>query len=200
MANPLFANEKSSRSLSEFEFLHNPSDKNSKLGVGSFASVKLAKEKKTGKQHAIKIVLFLTLLCTQPFSRSQCILIKSPTQIYTILKPRSQSTEKLNHPNIIKFHDYILKEHNVYLVLDYAESGNLYSYIHKRKSLSTEEIFRFFYQSASAIHYLHQNDILHRDIKPENLLLDKNKNIKLCDFGWSTRRITEKRLAFNENC
>ena len=68
MANPLFTNEKSSRSLTEFEFVHNPTDKNSKLGVGSFASVKLAKDRKTGKQHAIKIVImpfvpiWLTLL------------------------------------------------------------------------------------------------------------------------------------------
>ena len=74
---------------------------------------------------------------------------------------------KLDHPNIIKFYDYIHKDHNVYLILDYAESGNLYSYIHKRKSLSSEEIFRFFYQATLAIQYLHQNDILHRDIKPE---------------------------------
>lgn len=100
---------------------------------------------------------------------------------------------KLEHPNIVKFHDYMQKDHNVYLILDYAESGNLYSFLHKRKSLSPDEVFRFFHQTCLAIHYLHQNDILHRDIKPENLLLDKTHNIKLCDFGWATRRITEKR-------
>ena len=61
MANPIFTNEKSTRSLIEFEFLHNPNDKNSKLGIGSFASVKLAKERKTGKQCAIKIVKLLSV-------------------------------------------------------------------------------------------------------------------------------------------
>jgi len=56
MTNPAPSNEKGGRSLSEFEFLHDPNDKSAKLGTGSFASVKLAKEKKTGKQYAIKIV------------------------------------------------------------------------------------------------------------------------------------------------
>jgi len=62
MANPIFVNEKPLRSISEFDFVHDPNDKSSKLGVGSFASVKLAKDKKTGKSHAIKIVSSFFLL------------------------------------------------------------------------------------------------------------------------------------------
>lgn len=104
---------------------------------------------------------------------------------------------KLDHPNIIKFHDYIQKDNNVYLVLDFAENGNLYSYLHKRRqNLNADEVFNFFYQTCLAIQYLHQNDVLHRDIKPENLLLDKNHNIRLCDFGWAARKIKEKRFYF----
>ena len=48
--------EKSSRSLTEFEFLHAPHDKSAKLGLGSFATVKLAREKKSGKLFALKMV------------------------------------------------------------------------------------------------------------------------------------------------
>lgn len=182
MANPILPNEKSTRSLSEFEFIHDPSDKNSKLGIGSFASVKLAKEKKTGKQHAIKIISMEPKKCTS----SDLHNIRTEISIH----------RKLEHPNIVRFHDYIQKDNNIYFILDYAENGNLYSYIHKRKSLQPEEIFRFFHQTCLAIHYLHQNDVLHRDLKPENLLLDKSKDVKLCDFGWATRRITEKRTTF----
>ena len=81
----------------------------------------------------------------------------------------------------------------VYLVLDYAENGNLYSYIHKKKGFTEFECFKFFYQTVLAIQLMHQNNAMHRDLKPENLLLDKNYNIKLCDFGWAAQNIHDKR-------
>lgn len=56
MSSQFSISEKPTHNVSEFEFLHDPLDKNAKLGVGSFASVKLAKEKKTGKLYAIKVV------------------------------------------------------------------------------------------------------------------------------------------------
>lgn len=54
--------EKSSRNISEFELVHHPKDKFAKLGEGSFATVKLAKEKATGKLFALKIVTFSRFL------------------------------------------------------------------------------------------------------------------------------------------
>ena len=52
---------KPTHSLSDFEFLHDPKDKRSKLGLGSFATVKLAREKKSGKLFALKLVFTTTL-------------------------------------------------------------------------------------------------------------------------------------------
>lgn len=81
----------------------------------------------------------------------------------------------------------------VYLILDYAENGNLYLYHQRKKHLSDAEIFKFFYQTCLAVDYIHKSNIMHRDIKPENILLDKHHNIKLCDFGWATQNIDDKR-------
>lgn len=72
----------------------------------------------------------------------------------------------------------------VYLLLEYAGNGNLFFYIHSLDGLPEKLALRFFYQTAMAVSYLHQRNIIHRDIKPENILLDQNFNVKLCDLGW----------------
>ena len=102
--------------------------------------------------------------------------------------------KRISHDNIIKYYGYFTEKSLVYIILDYAEKGNLYGYIHRKKTnLTSQEIFRFFHQTCLSINYLHQQDVMHRDIKPENLLLDKNLDIKLCDLGWSAERIKDKR-------
>lgn len=69
--------------------------------------------------------------------------------------------------------------------MEYAGNGSLFFYIHSREGLPESLALRFFYQTALAVQYLHENKIVHRDIKPENILLDSLFNVKLCDFGWS---------------
>lgn len=72
----------------------------------------------------------------------------------------------------------------VYLLLEYAGNGNLFFYIHSLEGLPESLAIRFLYQTALAVSYLHDRNIIHRDIKPENILLDENFNVKLCDLGW----------------
>lgn len=173
---------KPTHTLSEFEFVHDPKDKRSKLGVGSFATVKLAKEKKTGKSYALKMID----IDSKKASKTDIQNLKTEIGIH----------KDLDHPNIVKFHGYIQQDNLIYLILDYAENGNLYSYLHRKKTLTDKEVFKFFHQTCLAIDYLHQNNIIHRDLKPENLLLDKDFNVKVCDFGWSAYHIKQERKTF----
>ena len=85
---------------------------------------------------------------------------------------------------------------NIYLILEYASNGTLFHYLKKVKRIPEEEAFIFFFQTAVGIDYLHKKKILHRDLKPENLLLDADRNIKVCDFGWSAELKGEKRQTY----
>lgn len=60
----------------------------------------------------------------------------------------------------------------MFLILELAENGSLFSYLRKRKRLPENEAFVYFFQTCLGIDYLHKKNIIHRDLKPENLLLD----------------------------
>ena len=72
---------------------------------------------------------------------------------------------------------------HIYIIMEYANKGNLFRLIKKKKKLTEKESFFFFTQVCSVVHFLHSHKLMHRDIKPENLLISENGIIKLCDFG-----------------
>ena len=71
--------------------------------------------------------------------------------------------------------------------MEYAEGGELFYYIVKKKRLTENEVNYFFYQIVNALDYIHKNKVAHRDLKPENILLNnhKDKILKVIDFGLS---------------
>ena len=68
--------------------------------------------------------------------------------------------------------------------MEYAKNGDLFKYLSRKKRLGEHETCKYFVQAAKALQHIHKLGIIHRDVKPENLLLDHNKDLKLCDFGW----------------
>lgn len=69
--------------------------------------------------------------------------------------------------------------------MEYACGGELFDYIVRKDRLTEKEACRFYNQIVSGVEFLHSKGIAHRDLKPENLLLDKQKNLKIVDFGLS---------------
>lgn len=113
-----------------------------------------------------------------------------------VVKREIKFHRSLDHPNIIKLYDYFKSGNKVYLLMEYAKNGNLFHYIRKRKRVSEAEAAKIWIQTCRGIEYMHTNGLIHRDIKPENMLLDENKNIKICDFGWSIDNSTDMRQTF----
>lgn len=105
---------------------------------------------------------------------------------------------RLTHPNVLKFHGFFKDESDGqvvrYHILEFAEGGNLDEFVQEKKtSLSSRQIFHFFYQICLAVAYMHEKDVMHGDLKPENILLDKNGNVKVADFGCATEDIKKQR-------
>eukprot|EP01017_Pseudomicrothorax_dubius_P049895 TRINITY_DN934_c0_g1_i1.p1 TRINITY_DN934_c0_g1~~TRINITY_DN934_c0_g1_i1.p1 ORF type:complete len:313 (+),score=117.52 TRINITY_DN934_c0_g1_i1:172-1110(+) len=93
--------------------------------------------------------------------------------------------KELQHPNIVALKDvvYYPSEKKLYLIFEYLDQ-DLKKYLDVNKNNLTPHMIRsFLYQILSGLNYCHQRRIIHRDLKPQNLLIDKNGNIKLADFG-----------------
>jgi len=89
---------------------------------------------------------------------------------------------KLEHPNIVPVYDFAQHEGRPYLVMKFIEGETLKARL-GRGSLSSAEIVRVVKAVGSALFFAHQQGILHRDIKPSNLLLAKDGQLYLADFG-----------------
>ena len=93
--------------------------------------------------------------------------------------------KKIDHPAFVKLYEIIENFERIYLIMEYAEGGELFDYIVQRDKLTEREACRFYLQIVDGIEYLHSLGIAHRDLKPENLLLDTQNRLKIVDFGLS---------------
>jgi 5'-AMP-activated protein kinase catalytic alpha subunit len=91
----------------------------------------------------------------------------------------------IRHPNIIQLYEIIETPKQLYLIMEFAEGGELFDHIVSKNRLDEDEACEFYQQIIDGIEYIHELHVVHRDLKPENLLLDANKNIKIADFGLS---------------
>ncbi|ORZ01699.1 kinase-like domain-containing protein [Syncephalastrum racemosum] len=151
------------------------------LGTGRFGTAYLAREKQSQVTVAIKVV------------KKQEIL---EANIVAFLKREIEIHAHLRHPNILRLYGYFHDDEHVYMVLEYAAKGDLYTHIHERGPLSESLAAKYVAKILSAIQYLHSLHIIHRDIKPENVLLDAKGELKLADFGWAVHDRSPRRLTF----
>ncbi|VVB04579.1 unnamed protein product [Arabis nemorensis] len=89
---------------------------------------------------------------------------------------------RLSHPNVVKFVG--INSGNC-IITEYLPQGCLRSYLQKfkHKSLPLQQVIEFGLDIARGMAYIHSRKIVHRDLKPENVLIDKDFNLKIADFG-----------------
>eukprot|EP01114_Cavostelium_apophysatum_P005410 TRINITY_DN1635_c0_g1_i1.p1 TRINITY_DN1635_c0_g1~~TRINITY_DN1635_c0_g1_i1.p1 ORF type:complete len:642 (+),score=120.86 TRINITY_DN1635_c0_g1_i1:150-2075(+) len=142
------------------------------IGQGSYGKVKVATHKDTGDRFAVKI------------------LRKDRIQDLDRVRREIDIMKEVDHPNIVKLIEVIETEEDINLVMELGERslGKLIA----NGPLSEVEARRYFEQIANAVKYCHQRGVIHRDLKLDNVMLDKEGNCKLIDFGLSNFMETGK--------
>ncbi|CCH45586.1 hypothetical protein BN7_5169 [Wickerhamomyces ciferrii] len=148
--------------LSSYEFKET-------IGRGAFANVYRAINKITNDEVAIKEIFIedddniLELMC-------EIDLLK-------ILK----------HKNIVKYHGFIKNDKKLLIFLEYCSGGSLRTLYKKQGPLSEKQVAKYLVQVLEGLKYLHSQGVVHRDVKAANILLTSKGDIKLTDFGVSTK-------------
>ncbi|KAM7315486.1 aurora kinase C isoform X1 [Ixodes scapularis] len=158
-------------SLSDFE-IGRP------LGKGKFGNVYLAREKKSKFVIALKVMFK---------SQLEANYVKHQ------LRREIEIQSHLRHPHVLRLFGYFHDDVRVYLILEYAPGGELFKELTKEKKLDDKKAATYIYQMCNALKYCHSKKVIHRDIKPENLLLGKNGELKIADFGWSVHAPSSRR-------
>jgi serine/threonine-protein kinase 11 len=124
---------------------------------------------------------------SQPFAvkRLQLKQLKKAAAGAIAIQREIRLMARLKHPNIISLHEviYVQSSESFFLVLDYANCGNLDHLLKTGFRLTPDEIGCIFKQVVNAVSYLHQNGIVHQDLKPQNILLTSTGNAFISDFG-----------------
>jgi serine kinase len=109
----------------------------------------------------------------------------SKDYLHKFLPREIEILQKINHANILKVHEIIDTEKLTYFMMELAQNGDLLDYINSRKALPEAEAKYLFRQMVLGIQYLHRHNLVHRDLKCENIMLSKDMNVKIGDFGFS---------------
>lgn len=147
------------------------------LGRGGFSEVWLAEDNWTHLQIAIKV-----------YAPGQGM---NPNGLQVFCKEFA-NVFNLNHTNLLK-PTHVDTWHDMpYLIMPYCPEGSLETKLGK---MSEQQMWKMIHDVASGLAYLHDKDIVHQDIKPDNILLDKDGNYVITDFGISTQARTTLRKS-----
>jgi serine/threonine protein kinase len=91
------------------------------------------------------------------------------------------------HPHVVTVHGYFEDQARAYLVLELCEGGNLWQELRRQRPVAPEQVRRWFHEIVLGVANLHANDVVHRDLKLSNVLLTREGQCKVGDFGLAAR-------------
>ncbi len=142
------------------------------LGRGGMAEVYLAHDTRLGRTVAVKTL--------------RADLARDPS-FQARFRREAQSAASLNHPAIVAVYDtgedYIDNVSIPYIVMEYVDGSTLRELLHSGRKLLPERAMEMTIGILQGLEYAHRSGIVHRDIKPANVMLTRNGQVKVMDFG-----------------
>lgn len=136
------------------------------LGEGGFAEVHLGEHAFLGTQAAIKV-----------------LQIRLAQELLKDFLQEARTLAHLEHPHIVRVLDFGLEGGVPFLVLHYAPNGSLRQVYPRGSRLTLPNVVTYTREIVAALYYIHEQKLIHRDVKPENMLVGRNNDLLLGDFG-----------------
>ncbi|KAF7300662.1 Non-specific serine/threonine protein kinase [Mycena chlorophos] len=155
------------------------------LGEGEFGKVKLGIHIKYGEEVAVKLI-------RREAVEKEARMAKIAREIEIL--------DLLRHPNIVRLYDVFETDKFFGIILEFASGGELFDHILAHRYLRERDAAKLFAQLISGVWYMHQKNIVHRDLKLENLLLDRNRNLIITDFGFANHFSRDKNELMETMC
>ena len=124
-------------------------------------------------------------------SLAVCVHSATGKQLFDKFKEKlikeARILSEVHHPYIVNVLE-VFEEHNTaYIAMEYIDGCSLKSLLGKEGMLPEQQAIRYIRQIGEALQFVHEKSILHLDVKPSNILIDKQGNARLIDFGVSKR-------------
>ncbi len=107
----------------------------------------------------------------------------------------AKQLSRLSHPNIVRVRAHGKREGKYYIVLDWVDGTDLHSKVEAEGPLSEDDLVRTGLQTTRALECAHRLGLIHRDVKPQNILLARNDELYLTDFGVARPEEPEAKLT-----
>ena len=127
------------------------------------------------------IIIYVFPNVTGALKKTEIIRLKQVDHV----KSEKKILESIHHPFIVELQGTFQTESHVFMLLDYACGGELFSLLRREGRFANDVGLFFATEIVLAFEYLHSKEIAYRDLKPENLLVDKDGHVRITDFGFA---------------
>ncbi|HCL56520.1 MAG TPA: hypothetical protein DHW82_05870, partial [Spirochaetia bacterium] len=154
-----------------------------KIAEGGMGIVYQALDEKSGQKVAVKTLKTSIDIYNEAFIR---------------FKKEADVLQKLSHPNVLKFIDFIEDDGKVYIVTEFLDGKNLKYHI-KEKNFNLNQKVEIIQKIAATLDYVHSQGIIHRDMKSSNVILVGEREPKILDFGLANLMNFQKIFGQSDN-